>query len=185
MKKILFIIFSISMIGCIKNINPVKHTTPIQLELVNDTPPNFTTNDMTHAIIEKAEIDYQDELNMFLRKDEKAPFEGLLLNPSAAALIVSEYQAQLERSELALKTQRDFDLSQLNYETKRMYLELDILHKKSNSLLQEKENEINKLKDANYKLVTDRSKLWKTILISTGAACVGAGLGISVFAITQ
>ena len=56
---------------------------------------------------------------------QSVPFSGLLLSDSAAAFVASEYEAVIQRYELALAQQRSLDLARLARDTSQLRLQIN------------------------------------------------------------
>ena len=118
------------------------------------------------------------EKQFWLYKNENAPWDGLLLNPEAMAVIISEYESLLARADLALQTQRNEDLAKLNLETGKLNLIIDAQTQKSVIELQGRDAEIKSCQKINSSIVKDKTSIGKKILLGIGAAAAGILTGI-------
>lgn len=123
------------------------------------------------------------ELQAWLFENDLAPFDGVLLNPEATALLLSEYEAQRQRGEVALEKQRELDAAVLELETGKLRVELENIKKKSIIQLETKDKENKELQRINKRLKDNQSNFWEDVLLVTGGIGVGLLLGIPVFAL--
>jgi hypothetical protein len=189
MKKILFI--SLLLVGCAGSANSVKSTTPKPL------PPDKAEIKYNPAIFSETDLQVVDidppqhrpgtlgEKQVYVVFNQPAPFEGILLNPEGMAYIITEHESLKERAELALRTQRNFDLNKLNLEVGKLQLELDVSNKKHAIIIRGREEEINRLQVINQKLIDEANKPWKKILIGAGGILIGAGIGITIVTVAK
>jgi hypothetical protein len=132
---------------------------------------------------DKPQLVIDNELQAWLFENDLAPFDGVLLNPEATALILSEYEAQRQRGEAALEKQRQLDAAMLELETGKLRVELVNVKKKSVIQLETKDKENKELQRINKRLREDRSSFWGDVLLVGGGIGLGLLLGIPVFAL--
>lgn len=120
------------------------------------------------------------ELQTWVDKKEPAPYAGVLLNPEATALIISEHETQKKRGEEALKLQRESDFAVLQLELGKLEVEMSSLKKKSDIKLKAKDDENKRLLSINKDLREDRDDFWGDALLVTGGAGAGVLIGILI-----
>ena len=185
--KILVIISILFTVGCSAASTKSTTTLPTKIsqtsvEVSSETKP-YTKEDLPLVEIANPERKPGEfgEMQTRVKKHDPAPFEGVLLNPSAIAYIISEYEAQKQRSIAALEKQRDQDLNKINLEVSKLQIHLDSINKQHKILINGKDEEINRCNTIKDKLINDDpKKRLKTILITTS---VSLALGAAGFAI--
>lgn len=105
-----------------------------------------------------------------------APFSGLLLSNSAAAFIVSEYQAQAERFVLALQHQRQKAIARLLLDNQRLTLQINGERERFLVAVRSQQQQIIDLRQLNE----EANSVWPKVWIGVGAFSVGALIGIII-----
>lgn len=148
------------------------------------TPPQFKLDDLKEIKLDAPSLLRNPgefgEAQWWLYNGTVAPTDGLFLNPEAVAVILSEYNNLILRSELALKTQREADLTKLNLETSKLTLQLNAQTEKSLVLIAAREAEIESWKRINRKIVEDKSGLKGKIFLGLGVGAAGVAIGLIV-----
>lgn len=120
------------------------------------------------------------EQQTWIEVNTPAPYSGVLLNTEGMAYIISEYEARQDRANIAVKKQRDLDLTKLNLETGKLTIELETSEKKNAIIVKGRDDELKRLHELNQKMLEESQKPWTKIIIGVGAALVGVGTGILV-----
>lgn len=120
------------------------------------------------------------EKQMWVPKGYVVLWEGLLLNPEAAAAIISEYENISFRANQALETQRELDLKKLNLEVGKLKLDLIAQDKKNVIVLEGRDKELKSCQTLNKQILEDRGHLKNKILIGLGSGVAGAVLGLLI-----
>lgn len=187
MIKLLFIIlfFCVGCSSTQKQVNIIPKTqTP--KEVAEELSSKHTEEDLPLVEIEKPDniAGQNGELQTWLESGNSAPYSGILLNPEAMAFIISEYEAQIERAQAAVKKQRDIDLAKLNLEVSKVIVELKANKKQNMVLIKGKDEEIDRLRKMYEEVLKESKKPWKKILIGASSFIVGAGAGIIIVNLT-
>jgi hypothetical protein len=158
------------------------YTAEKSIENISPAPvPEFKLKDLEDVKIDLKIIRKAGELGekqTWLYKNELSPWDGVLLNPEAMAIILSEHENLILRSQLAIQTQKSLDLSKLNLETGKLRLELDALRKKSNIELAGRDAELKSCQKINKQILEDRNSIKKKLYLGGSSAAVGVVLGL-------
>lgn len=111
-----------------------------------------------------------------IKKDTPAPFDGVLLNPSAAAQML----ANKKYIDLECKLKIDLELDKLKAKNdlllKSLQTSLDASNKKYDSIIAIKDEEIYRLTDIAMESPSDYSHWW-----AAGGFLVGAAVSLGIF----
>lgn len=188
MKKIkilLLISLIFNSIGCFSTNSKNETSTPEKIKIEKTELEKIQKKLYTIESLEIVRVEESGyvpgelgEKQYYLLEKHPAPFEGILLNPSAMAFIIQDFESLKLRSDLALNKQRELDLNKLNLETDKLYLEIDAIEKKNTIISNGKDQELLRLQNINQTLLNDKRKVWKIVLYTTGGFIVGAAGGI-------
>jgi len=126
------------------------------------------------------------ERQTYLHTGEAAPWAGVLLNPSAIAFIVAEYQASFSRAGAALDRQRESDWTRLRLEVNQLRLQLASDRQQANIVIDGLNREIDRLDDIHENYIEEQTGgFWNTDfgqvlqwgLVILGSAAVGVIVG--------
>jgi hypothetical protein len=109
-----------------------------------------------------------------IKKNERAPFEGVLLNPTAAAKLLAEKSYYDKECDLKIKYEVDKESAKLNTILKNQQIACESLENRYAAIIKIKDEEIKRLSS----IVLDKkdySTLWLT-----GGVLAGIGLTIAV-----
>jgi hypothetical protein len=144
----------------------------------------YTEKDLLKVeLAKRPTLDPNGEYQVWLNKNEPAPYDGIQLNPEAIAHILSEYLAQQERAEAALAKQREADLDVLRLETDKHKLELKTFRSRTAVKINGQERENERLRSINTSLRKDKSNFWDYVLYFTIGAAAGSLTALAVTAI--
>jgi len=146
------------------------------------------SSEFTFEDLEKIELNLSLDRNpgelgekqIWLYKNETAPWDGVLLNHEAIAVVLSDKLVLQKKAELSLETQREVDLAKLNLETNKLKLEIENLVKKHNVLLDGRDEEIKSCQKINTKIIADRNHIKKKIFLGLGTGTAGLVIGVLV-----
>jgi tetrahydromethanopterin S-methyltransferase subunit F len=122
----------------------------------------------------------ENEYQLWLNKENTAPYDGILLSPEAIAHILVDYLDQQERGKIVLEKQRELDLSLLNLETGKLQVTAQSEQKKNNVRFDSQEKEIERLQSINKDIREHNSSFWRDALLVGGGIGIGALAGIIV-----
>jgi len=152
---------------------------PSEIEL-----KTYTEKDLLKVELAKPPtLDPNGEYQVWLNKNEPAPYNGVQLNPEAIAHILSEYLAQQDRAQAALDKQRKVDLDVLQLETDRHKLELKTFRARTSVKINSQERENERLRSINTSLRKDKSNFWDYVLYFTIGAATGSLAALTITAI--
>lgn len=122
--------------------------------------------------------DNPDENAFSLRITEgaAAPFSGLLLSDSAAAFIITEYQAQGERFSLALEAQRQKATARLVLDNQRLTLQINGERERFLVAIRTQQQQILDLRQLNE----DANSVWPKFWVGLAGFGVGTIIGLIV-----
>lgn len=121
------------------------------------------------------------ERQVWLYEGQLAPWDGVLLNPPAAAFIVSEYEAAVSRARAALGRQRASDSNRLRLEVGRLELQLRSEKQQFGIQIVGLQREILRLGEAHQALIDETSgNFWKNFLKVGGGILGGIVVGIII-----
>jgi hypothetical protein len=109
-----------------------------------------------------------------IKKNERAPFDGVLLNPTAAAKILADKSFYEKECDLRIKYEVDKESAKLNTVLKNQKVACESLENRYAAIIKIKDEEIKRLSS----IVIDKkdySTLWLT-----GGVLAGIGLTIAV-----
>jgi len=129
-------------------------------------------------------FEWDGELQFWLAEGKRAPYAGVHLNVEGISHILTEYEAQKARGELALKKQRDSDFATLQLETGKLKVQLEA--EKSKSAIKESASadEKKRLLAINEDLRDAQSDFWGDLLKIGGGVALGAAV-VAVLAFTN
>ena len=111
-----------------------------------------------------------------IKAGEPAPFDGVILNPSAAAQML----ANQKFLEAGCKLQVDFEISKLQAQHDLLYnnlqLNLNTTEKKYNAILEIKDEEIERINQIALESSNDYSHWW-----AAGGFLLGAAVALGIF----
>ena len=113
---------------------------------------------------------------MSIKKDQQAPFAGVLLNTTAAAQLFAERDFSLERCQLRISFELEKERAKYNLLLKNTNASLETMEKKYDSIVSIKDEEIKRLTKLNLEKESDYTVFW-----ATGGFIVGTALTISLF----
>jgi len=113
---------------------------------------------------------------MGIAKGEKAPFNGVLLNETAAAQMFVDRDFTLEECKLKIDFQLGKERAKYDLLLKSTQVSLESLQQKYDSVTALKDKEIERLSKIALEKKNDYSTLW-----ATGGFVVGVGLTIGLF----
>lgn len=119
-----------------------------------------------------------NEVQYWLDEDDKARFDGVIVNPEGWAYILSEYDSLKERSQAALEAQRAADLAYINLELGKVLAEWEADQRKAEVQIAAREEDLRRCQKINEEIVKNRTGLKKKFLVGAGAGAVGVVLGI-------
>lgn len=125
------------------------------------------------------------EHQYLLKKRDKAPFPGIIVNSEGWSYILAEYQGVQDRATAALAAQRAEDLAFINLEVNKLYLELDATRRKSEVQIAGREADIKRCQTINKEILEDRSSLKRKLFIGLGSGVAGVVIGFIVGAIAM
>lgn len=125
-------------------------------------------------------LDIDKELQFWLEKGKRAPYTGMLLNPEAVALILSEYLAQHERATASLVKQVGEDQSVLDLVLERHKAEIKTLAVKSEIQQKADGDKYKRLQKINEDIRNDSADFWGRALLLGGGLGTGFLLGILI-----
>jgi hypothetical protein len=122
------------------------------------------------------------ELQRYLARGEVAPWGGLLLNPPAAAFVLSEYQAVQSRASLALQRQRDSDWNRLIHELVTVRISMEAMESAHGVERDGSQEEIARLQRINRDLseTINKPRFFQNFLRIALSFLAGAGVGALV-----
>jgi hypothetical protein len=188
MKKTLILITIIHFFsfGCVSSVKPIVTTPNINTTTTNKTDSNLTTTNYTEKDLQKVEVKTPDaytintELEAYLKKNDIAPYDGLLLTPEATVHVLSDQKYILDASNLALEQQRQLDLLKLNTETNKLQLTISSKEKESKIIQDGQDKEVKRLQQINQDLQKDNGSFFKSVLFISSGVGVGILLGILI-----
>lgn len=193
MKKLCILLFAFSMPlmnGCMSAVTPsVAHA---QNETTPDEPiVELEETEYTLAPLEEVQLEMpqlstgsRGERQVWLGEGDLAPWDGVLLNPPAAAFIISQYQALHQRAMAALERQRDSDANRLNFEVGRLQLRLTTERLAFVVELEGRDREITRVREAHQALIDQNNdnflEVLEDFLMITIPGVVGIAIGILI-----
>ncbi len=158
-------------------------------EDINWTDVEETLPELQKVQLEKPKLSPNNgERQTYLQLGEEAPYAGVLLNPPAAAFIIAEYEALMERANAALNKQHELAENRLRLEVRQLKIQMRADRKRA-------EVKVNKLKEENKRLQKihqnyvdeQQGGFWSSTLgnavryglIVIGAGAVGAVVGFA------
>lgn len=120
------------------------------------------------------------EHQYILKKRDKAPFPGVIVNSEGWSYILAEYQGVQDRANAALSAQRAEDLAFINLEVGKLNLELDATRRKSEVQIAGREADTKRCQTINKEILEDRGSLKRKLFIGVGAGTVGMVIGFIV-----
>jgi hypothetical protein len=131
-------------------------------------PPRMTTGE-------------NGERQRWLFSGDAAPWDGVLLNPPAAAFIITEYEATFQRALAALELQRLSDTNRLRLEVGRLQLRLRTDRELFQIEIEGRDREIERVRAAHQALIDESGPdFWGDFLKIGGGLLVGIAAGILV-----
>lgn len=121
-----------------------------------------------------------DEVQYWLDKNDKAHFEGVIVNPEGWAYIISEYEALEKRSQAAIDAQRAEDLAFINLELGKLVVEMNAQQQKAEIQIAAREDDHRRCQEINQAIVQDSKSLKKKVFIGVGSGAIGAVVGVIV-----
>ena len=109
-------------------------------------------------------------------KGQEAPYSGILLDSAAAAKVTADKKFSLLREELKLDYELKKQAAEFQVQIDSLKVSLDTQKEKSDSLLELKNSEIDRLQDLIKEDPNDWTPLW-----FAGGAVVGILLSIGIF----
>lgn len=138
------------------------------LEQIQLEPPQLTNGE-------------DGERQTWLYEGQLAPWDGVLLNPPAAAFIISEYEAAYSRARAALERQRASDMNRLRLEVGRLELQLRSERQQSEVQVEGLQREILRLEEAHQALIDETSgDFWEDFLMVGGGILGGIAVGVLI-----
>lgn len=187
MKNLTLIICSLLCVSCASaGIKPP--TTPMtekqKLEIAVDNIEKEIEADLVLPLVVLPNIpEYEltgNEFQIWVNKNDLAPYDGILLTPEAMSLVVSSYDSQKEMYELTIQKQYESDFEVLKIETGKLKVELESQKKKSDTRLEFKDKEIQRLQKINEDISKSKSNILRDILFAAGGVGVGIIAGVII-----
>ena len=113
-----------------------------------------------------------------LKKGQKAPYDGVFLNAIAAAQILTDKKYTIEECELEIDYELEKEKAKCNLSLESLQASLDFAESKYISLLDIKDQEIDRLQEMVEDSPSDYYVWWLT-----GGVLAGIALTVSVFAL--
>jgi hypothetical protein len=111
-----------------------------------------------------------------IKKGEKAPFDGLLLDQEAAAKVLSEDDKQKEQCALDCKYKLDISKLEADLVVQSLKLDLEYERERHLSTITSYDSQLTALKD--IKVEDDDDLMWFSVGAGSGAALVSILFGI-------
>jgi len=113
---------------------------------------------------------FADELPKIspLNKGDIAPFSGVLYNPAAVAETIAQRELLIQQHELNLSALKEHLDAECNLKISNLQADLDAFRFKYDSMVEIKDNEINKLHNIVLKQTNEHSHWWFAGGILTG-----------------
>jgi hypothetical protein len=189
-KKALSLVLSVSLIGtllipaCGPSAQSIR--TRNTLEAIRNQFAPLEQEDGSIEPLESVQVppreqpDSSTSFSQRILAGQSAPFSGLLLSDSAAAFVASEYEAIIQRYELALSQQRAMDLARVIRDSRAYRLQINSERERFRIFAESQERYIASL-EASLSQQNQVDVLQIFALVGAGAVGIVFGIIIGIF----
>jgi len=129
---------------------------------------------------ERQESPDENAFSIRINEGAIAPFAGLLLSDSAAAFIITEYQAQAERFVVALEIQRQKAMARLLLDNQRLTLQINGERERFLVAIRSQQQQILDLRQLNEEANSVWPKVWNGLVGFAIGTILSLIVGLSI-----